>query len=84
MGVGILSDLLAQRLNVVYAEGAFAAGLFHDLGLMLVAIGLHDEYKQITLLVQQSRKWGPEYETQVLGMTQPELSAEALAQLEPA
>lgn len=80
VGVGILSDLLAQRLNVAYAEGAFAAGLFHDLGLLLVAIGMHDEYKQLSLLVQQSRKWDPEYEIQVLGMTHAELSAEALAQ----
>jgi HD-like signal output (HDOD) protein len=79
VGVGILADLLAQRLNVQYAEGAFAAGLFHDLGLMLVAIGLHDEYKQLSLLCQESKKWEPEYEMQVLGMTHAELSAEALA-----
>jgi len=80
VGVGILADLLAQRLNVAYAEGAFAAGLFHDLGLMLVAIGLHDEYKQLSLLCQQSKKWDPDYEIQVLGMTHAELSADALAQ----
>jgi HD-like signal output (HDOD) protein len=79
VGVGILADLLAQRLDVQYAEGAFAAGLFHDLGLMLVAIGLHDEYKQLSLLCQESKKWEPEYEMQVLGMTHAELSAEALA-----
>ena len=79
VGVGILSDLLAQRVNVAYAEGAFAAGLFHDLGLMLVAIGLHDEYKQLSLLCQQSKKWDPNYEIQVLGMTHAELSADALA-----
>jgi HD-like signal output (HDOD) protein len=80
VGVGILADLLAQRLDVEYAEGAFAAGLFHDLGLLLVAIGMHDEYKQLSLLVQQSKKWKPEFEIQVLGMTHAELSAEALAQ----
>ncbi len=80
VGVGILADLLAQRLNVEYAEGAFAAGLFHDLGLLLVAIGMHDEYKQLSLLVQQSQRWDPEYEIQVLGMTHAELSAEALGQ----
>jgi HD-like signal output (HDOD) protein len=80
VGVGILSDLLAQRLEVAYAEGAFVAGLFHDLGLLLVAIGLHDEYKQISLLCQQEQKWAHEYEVQVLGMTHAELSAEALAQ----
>jgi HD-like signal output (HDOD) protein len=80
VGVGILADLLAQRVNVAYAEGAFAAGLFHDLGLLLVAIGMHDEYKQLTLLTQKSSRWEPEYEIQVLGMTHAELSADALAQ----
>jgi len=79
VGVGILSDLLAQRLDVTYAEGAFAAGLFHDLGLLLIAIGLHDEYKQMSLLCQQNKQWTQEYEIQVLGMTHAELSAEALA-----
>ncbi len=80
VGVAILSDILAQRLDVVYAEGAFAAGLFHDIGLMLVAIGLHDEYKQLCLLSQNGQKWEIDYEVQVLGMTHAELSAEALAQ----
>jgi HD-like signal output (HDOD) protein len=79
VGVAILSDLLAQRRSVEYSEGAFAAGLFHDLGLLLVALGLPEEYKQIALLHQQSPKWMMEYERQVLGMTHVELSAEALA-----
>ncbi len=80
VGVAILADLLAQKLNVDYAEGGFAAGLFHDLGLLLIAIGLHDEYKQISLLCQRERKWTNEYEIQILGMTHAELSAEALAE----
>ncbi len=80
VGVGILADLLSQRLPVDYAEGAFAAGLFHDLGLLLVTIGLPEEFKQMSLLCQQSGQWTTEYEIQVLGMTHAELSAEALAQ----
>ena len=79
LGVAILADLLAQRAKVEYAEGAFAAGLFHDLGWLLVAMGLPDEYKQISLLCRQGEKWAHEYEVQVLGMTHAELSAEALA-----
>ena len=78
VGVAILADLLAQQWDVEYAEGAFAAGLFHDLGLLLVAIGLHDEYKQMSLLCQKHKQWTLEYEAQVLGMTHAELSAEAL------
>jgi len=79
VGVAILADLLAQKMHVEYAEGAFAAGLFHDLGLLLIAIGLPEEYKQMTLLCQQSKQWKVEYEILVLGMTHAELSAEALA-----
>jgi HD-like signal output (HDOD) protein len=78
VGVAILSDLLAQKLPVEYAEGAFAAGLFHDLGLLLIALGLPEEYKQMSLLCQQNKQWTIEYEVQVLGMTHAELSAEAL------
>lgn len=79
VGVAILSDVVAQRRAVDYSEGAFAAGLFHDLGLLLVALGLPEEYKQIALLHHQSPKWTVEYERQVLGLTHVELSAEALA-----
>jgi len=79
VGVAILADLLTQQRDVQYGEGAFAAGLFHDLGLLLVALGLPEEYKQITLLHKQSPKWIIEYEQQVLGLTHLELSAEALA-----
>jgi HD-like signal output (HDOD) protein len=78
VGVAILADLLAQELPVDYAEGAFAAGLFHDLGLLLIALGLPDEYKQMTLLCQQNKKWTLEYEIEVLGTMHSELSAEAL------
>ncbi len=78
VGVAILADLLAQKLPVDYAEGAFAAGLFHDLGLLLIAMGLPEEYKQMSLLCQQNKRWTLEYEIAVLGMTHAELSAEAL------
>jgi HD-like signal output (HDOD) protein len=79
VGVAILADLIGQQLAVEYAEGAFAAGLFHDLGLLLIAVGLPEEYKQISLLCQQDQKWKLEYELEVLGTTHTELSAEALA-----
>lgn len=78
-GAAILADLLAQKLAVDYAEGAFAAGLFHDLGWLLVAMGCPEEFKQISLLCQQDQKWAQEYEIQVLGVSHGELSADALA-----
>ena len=79
VGTALLCDELAQHSKIEYAEGAFAAGLFHDLGLLLIATGLPEEYKQVALLSQQSQKWKLEYEMEVLGTTHTELSAEALA-----
>lgn len=78
-GVAILADLLAQNLAVDYAEGAFAAGLFHDLGQLLVAMGCPEEFKQISLLCRPGAKWASEYELEVLGISHAVLSAEALA-----
>jgi putative nucleotidyltransferase with HDIG domain len=67
--VAILSDLLAQRLPVDYPEGAFVAGLLHDLGRLLIAMSLPERYEILTL----------DSELDVLGFTHAELSAEALA-----
>jgi len=44
----ILSDLLAQRCRVSYPEGAFAAGLFHDLGKLLLAVACEPESGDLT------------------------------------
>ena len=78
-GAAILADLLAQNLSVDYAEGAFAAGLFHDLGELLVALGCPEEFKQISLLCRRGAKWAAEYELEVLGISHAALSADALA-----
>jgi putative nucleotidyltransferase with HDIG domain len=75
----LLSDHLAQRLPVVYAEGAFIAGLLHDLGRLLIALGLPDEHDRI--LTKHLSGVAPmlDCEREILGMTHQELSAEALA-----
>jgi HD-like signal output (HDOD) protein len=79
VAVAILADVLTQRRAAHYAEGAFAAGLFHDLGQLLVALGLPQEYERITLLCKQNKMGAIEAEMEVLGLTHADLSAEALA-----
>ena len=79
VAVGMLSHLLAQKLDVPDKESAFAAGLFHDLGWLMAVVGLPEECAQMSKLQQQSQKWLDEYEMQVLGTTHAELAAEALA-----
>ncbi len=75
---GLLCDCLAQCLPFSYPEGAFAAGLFHDLGALLIAAGLHDEFGEIQHLY--SSGFGPieDCENEVLGLSHADLSAEAL------
>jgi HD-like signal output (HDOD) protein len=75
--MAILSDLLAQRLTVDYPEGAFVAGLLHDVGRMLIARALPAEHDRILTL----HATGVPYldcELEVLGWTHPDVSAEAL------
>jgi len=71
--VAILSDMLAQKLPVAYPEGAFVAGLLHDLGRLLIAIGQTERHDRIDSSKQI------ESELEILGFTHAELSADALA-----
>ena len=75
--VAILSDLLAQRLEVEYPEGAFAAGLLHDTGRLILALALPDHHARIELLHATGRP-RLDCEMEVLGFTHPVLSADAL------
>ena len=74
----ILSDMLAQKLDVEYAEGAFVAGLFHDVGRLLFALGLREDYARISDMLEASSKPMLVCELEVTGLVHPDLSAEAL------
>lgn len=76
---GLLCDYLAPRAPVEYAEGAFAAGLFRNLGELLIAVALHQEYGEIQRLSAGGFGLLVECETEVIGVSHAELSAEALA-----
>jgi HD-like signal output (HDOD) protein len=84
-GTAILSDMLAQRLPVDYPEGAFVAGLLHDVGRLLIALSLPEEHERILALCQNgaclenSSQPLIDCEQQVLGFSHPELSGLALA-----
>jgi HD-like signal output (HDOD) protein len=79
VGVAILSDLLAQRLPVDHGEGAFAAGLFHDLGWLLVVLGCPEEYQRVSRVFLDNVRPALECEFEILGMSHADLSADALA-----
>ena len=77
--VAILSDLIAQRARVEYPEGAFVAGLLHDIGRLLIAIALPREFQKMLREYETSGLTWIECETQALGFAHPELSAAVLA-----
>jgi HD-like signal output (HDOD) protein len=76
--VAMLSDLLAQKVSTNYPEGAFVAGLLHDIGRLLIAMGLPREYAEIAALYKQSSKSWFDCEREVLGFDHARLSADAM------
>jgi len=77
--VAVLSDQIAARLRADYPEGAFVAGLLHDLGRLLIALGLPDEFAHLLKMHEQSGRSWTECELELLGFTHAALSADALA-----
>jgi HD-like signal output (HDOD) protein len=79
VATAILSDLIAQHLPIPYPEGAFVAGLFHDLGKMLIAVGMKSDWEEIDGLYQRGSGTLLECEEMVLGVNHAELSGAAVA-----
>jgi HD-like signal output (HDOD) protein len=77
--VAVLSDHIASRTRTDYPEGAFVGGLLHDLGRLLIALGLPDEFTRLVKLHQESEQSWTECERELLGFTHADLSAAALA-----
>jgi len=79
VATAIMADLLAQRLPASYPEGAFVAGLLHDLGLLLIATGLPAEYSRIVQVLERENCTLAQAERSVIGLDHAQLTAEALA-----
>lgn len=72
------SDLLAQLVSVDYPEGAFTAGLFHDLGKLLLANELPRVYEVLRTMHGREASAILECELELAGIHHAELAAEAL------
>jgi len=78
VATAILSDLLAERLPVPYPEGAFVAGLLHDIGKLLIAITWPNESALIQAMAQAGGASLEECEMEVVGTTHAAVSGAAL------
>ena len=74
-----LADLIVQRLPVAYPEGAFTAGLFHDLGKLLTASTVPEVYEILSLPDEGDSGELEAREREKLGLTHAELASMALA-----
>jgi len=79
VATALLSDLIAQRRAVAYPEGAFVAGLLHDIGQLLIVRSIPAEYTRVAELSESTGRPPLECEMEILGFTHAELSARALA-----
>lgn len=79
VATGLLSDQIAQRRAVTYPEGAFVAGLLHDIGGLLIVRSLPEEYTRVAECSASTGRPAVECEQDILGFTHAELSARALA-----
>ena len=78
VAVAVLSDLVAHRMPVEFHEGAFAAGLLHDLGRLLIAATLPDEYGKIMQRYDSGVGTLYECERSEIGIDHAEVSVMAL------
>jgi len=73
-----MSDLIVQYMAVEYAEGAFVAGLLHDVGKLLLAVGVPDEYAAVIAEAKSTRGELYAIEIAQLGFSHAELSQKVL------
>jgi len=82
VAVAILSDLLVEVVPAPYPEGAFVGGLLHDVGKLVMAIGLPHEYTLVIRMLQSSQCAWVECDRRVFGTDHAELSADVLQRWE--
>jgi putative nucleotidyltransferase with HDIG domain len=70
-----LAEMLAQALPVDGAEHAFVAGLLHDLGKVIIAVGVPRLYEDIVALSRTSGRPLTDCERELIGIDHADLSA---------
>jgi putative nucleotidyltransferase with HDIG domain len=78
LAVAVLSDLVALETPVPYPEGAFTAGLLHDVGKLLIAVAMPDRFENMVDLYKAGGDSMEDCELEVTGVTHAEVSGAIL------
>ena len=74
LAVAVLSDLIALETPVPYPEGAFTAGLLHDVGKLLIAVAMPEQFETVYETSETCGDEADDCEWGVLGVTHAEIS----------
>lgn len=79
LGTAVAADLLGAKVPTHYPEGAFIAGLFHDIGRLIMAVMLKEEYEPLCQMAGGEEGSLKERERELFGFDHAELAADILA-----
>src|SRR5436309_2712438 len=74
LAVAVLSDLVALETPVPYPEGAFTSGLLHDVGKLLIAVAIPEQFETIWQIYQSGGDSVSDCEIEVGGISHAEIS----------
>ena len=78
LAVAVLSDQVVLEISVPYPEGAFTAGLLHDIGKLLIAISMPEEFEALHAVDQAAGEGAQDPEPEMLGVSHAEISGAIL------
>ena len=78
LAVAVLSDLVVLDVRVPYPEGAFTAGLLHDVGKLLIAVAMPTHFENIHDICAAGGDSVNHCELDVIGVTHAEISGSIL------
>ena len=74
VAVAVLSDLVALETPVPYPEGAFTAGLLHDVGKLLIAVATPETFESLFDIYATCGDAANDAELEIVGVTHAEIS----------
>ncbi len=74
LAVAVLSDMVALEMAVPYPEGAFTSGLLHDVGKLLIAVAMPEQFETMYDIYEAGSDAASDCEMDVIGVTHAEIS----------